>query len=194
MELIELIPILEARVDNTLSGKRARHSRAVALFAADLCIRNDVDPLRGKVAGLAHDLAKELPVSEQRRLASMFRGSIPISAFFTDKLIHGPAAASILERDYALDDFELLEAIAQHTIGRVDMSLLGIILYCADKIEPGRRGITPEFRERCALMTPREMQREVVGGLIEWLKSQDHSIAPETIRLYADLGAKVSAG
>jgi len=187
MEYAELLAALERRVDLALSPPRAKHSRGVAALAAELCSRQGIDPLRGRVAGLAHDMCKEMPRKELRRLASGYPGARPGSALMADKILHGPAAAVILAREYGVEDAELLEAIALHTVGKPGMSGLSLILYCADKLEPGRGHVDPSFVERCLALPPSEMLRVVVGDTISWLSQKGHAIAPETRILYNSL-------
>lgn len=193
MEYPELSAALEHRIDSMLSPARAAHSRAVAALAAALCERQGIDPLRGRVAGLAHDLCKELPRKEQRRLAGAYPGSHESSALMADKILHGPAAAFLLARDYGVDDAELLEAIALHTVGKPGLSGLSLILYCADKLEPGRDHVDPAFVERCLALPPSEMLRVVVADTMSWLTKKGHAIAPETKLLYNSLVDPVSS-
>jgi HD superfamily phosphohydrolase YqeK len=50
-------------------------------------------------------------------------------------LLHGRLAASMLERDYALADPEVLAAAAHHTTARAGMSSLEKLVFLADKTE-----------------------------------------------------------
>jgi HD superfamily phosphohydrolase YqeK len=108
MDCAELCILLDQRLDSLISGERAAHSRRVALLAAELCAREGLDPLRGRAAGLAHDMCKEMPKKIQRELASAYPeallGSDLTSALMADKVVHGPAAAALLSRDYGVDD------------------------------------------------------------------------------------------
>jgi nicotinate-nucleotide adenylyltransferase len=203
--LPELSAEIDSRLSRELSEKRAAHSRGVAEFAAELCARHGIDPERGRLAGLAHDLCKELPAEEQRRrfgswLAARGRpGDWALSPAagspglagpgagegrFPDEVLHGPAAALLLERDYGLDEADILEAVAWHTLGRADMGPLAVFVYCADKVEPGRKHVDASFRELCLGLEPRDMLAAVVGQTVEWLGRKGREIAPATLFLY----------
>jgi nicotinate-nucleotide adenylyltransferase len=192
MESDELIALLELRLDTMLSPARARHSRGVAALAAELCEKQGIDPSRGRIAGLAHDLCKELPKREQKQLAAHYAGGAASSSLLGDKIIHGPAAAALLELDYGIADAEVLEAVALHTVGRPGMGKLASILYCADKLEGGRDHVDLSWRERVLGLDPAEMLRETVGDVIRWLEGQGRPVAPESLVLYNSLQARTS--
>ena len=69
MRLDELAALLDHDLERRLRPNRRDHSRSVADYAAFLAARNGIDPLRARVAGLAHDLCREMTLAEQRSLA-----------------------------------------------------------------------------------------------------------------------------
>jgi predicted HD superfamily hydrolase involved in NAD metabolism len=190
MDYAELCAALDARLDALLSPERAAHSRRVAELAASICEREGIDPDRGRAAGLAHDMCKEMPRKGQRELAALYPDAVPESALMSEKVVHGPAAAALLARDYSVDDEGLMEAVALHTVGKPGMGSLSVILYCADKLEPGRERHKREFRNRCFALPLDDMLLAVVEGVIGWLRSKDRSVAPETLILYDNLRRK----
>ncbi|MBL8968531.1 MAG: bis(5'-nucleosyl)-tetraphosphatase (symmetrical) YqeK [Spirochaetaceae bacterium] len=181
-----LAAALEERLDRDLSPGRAAHSRGVAGLAAALCASHGLDAEKGRAAGLAHDLCKELPHGRQAELASASGYSLS-SGFLSEKILHGPAAAGLLRGEYGVTDGELLGAVAWHTVGRVGMGPFETIVYCADKIEPGRRDVDPAFRARCLAMPPAEMLRAVLEDTLAYLASIGRAVAPETSLLYNSL-------
>jgi nicotinate-nucleotide adenylyltransferase len=197
MDFAELCRELDGRLDLLLSPERAAHSRRVAELTASICEREHLDPWKGRAAGLAHDLCKEMTKKEQRGLASRLAGLssvstllVQVSTLMADKIVHGPAAAALIAIDYGVDDRELLEAIALHTVGKPGMRGLSIALYCADKLEPGRERLDEGFRERCLRMPLEGMLLSVVEGVIEWMREQGKAVAPETLILYSTLDRK----
>jgi predicted HD superfamily hydrolase involved in NAD metabolism len=191
MRLDELAVALEGRLDATLSEARARHSRGVATLAAELCGRSEIEPSRGLVAGLSHDLCKELPLGEQRELAAKSPYFGGRAGLLSPELLHGPAAAYLLARDFDFAETDILEAVAYHTVGRPDMSELDIIVYCADKIEPGRAHVDDAFRRRCLALPPSQMLLAVMENTMAWLNSKGRVVAPETLLLYNSLRKSV---
>ncbi len=53
-------------------------------------------------------------------------------------LLHGPVAAQLVKHEFNFQDTDTLNAIAEHTLGAINMSLLSKIVFLADATEPGR--------------------------------------------------------
>ncbi len=191
MDHTELYRALDRRLDAIISPARAAHSRRVAELAASLCAREGIDAERGMVAGLAHDMCKEMTTKAQRELAAFYsegESDHPVStSLMADKIVHGPAAAALLARDYALADEAMLEAVAHHTVGKPGMGGLATVLYCADKLEPGRERLEDAYRSGCLKLPLEAMLLAVVEGVIGWMRFQGREIAPETLILHQSL-------
>ncbi len=118
-----------------LSQKRRLHSASVAHYAAKLAFLYEVDVAKAVAGGLLHDIAKELPLSEQVDMANRFNRLSDITmADLSDELMHGPAAAGIAFTRFNISDKNLLNAIAFHSTARPGMGKLEQILFLADKI------------------------------------------------------------
>ncbi len=191
MDFAEMIQDIDRRMTSMLSPGRALHSRRVAELSAAICSVHAIAPEKGELAGLAHDICKELPRSEQSLLAKGFPGNRlgkgDESSFISDHIPHGPAAAVWLIEEYELADDEILEAVAYHTVGDPKMGPLASIVYCADKLEPGRQEISEAYRERCLSMSIPDMVASVCSHSIEWLRRTGRPVAPQTIILYNSL-------
>ena len=87
-------------------------------------------------------------------------------------VVHGPAAAAKLEREGVVDE-AFLRAVSYHTIGHPDFDPLGLALYAADFLEPGRVPLAEWRAELRARMTEspqvvvREVARVRVGQLLD---------------------------
>ncbi|MCX7025649.1 MAG: bis(5'-nucleosyl)-tetraphosphatase (symmetrical) YqeK [Spirochaetes bacterium] len=178
---------LSEAVASSLSPGRLRHSEGTARTAAGFAYRLGLDPWKAFYAGLAHDMCKEFDPGAQAGLAREYHGELPDAVFANGKLPHGPAAAVRLARDFGMYDPEILEAVAYHTIGRRNMGDLALAVYCADKVEPGRRDVPGSVLSACATAGIVEMGFIVVGDLIRWYLERGVRVAPETVFLYNDL-------
>lgn len=127
-----------------LSARALAHSERVAETAAELAARFGADVGRARLAGLLHDWDREVPAEEL--IARAHEAGIAVSDVdrAVPYLLHGPVAAADLRRDLPGLDEEVLEAVAAHTYGAVDMSPLAMIVYVADVIEPARRDVGVE--------------------------------------------------
>lgn len=163
-----------------LKPERYAHSMRTAETAALLCERYGENKESGYFAGVAHDMCKEMDDTMLINLASQDGFAISANA---PKLLHGRAAAALLQNQFGLEDLQVLEAIRVHTFGSPGMCNLAKILYVADKIEPGRPHMTSlKIKERMGL----SLDRLVLTVLVEnvgYLKKQNIDIFPETLLL-----------
>ncbi len=122
----------------TLSGPRYRHTLGVAALAEELAKRHGVDVKKARLAALAHDLAKEIPLDHQVRLARRWDLLEFPEDESTPAVLHGPIAAYWLLHNYGIDDQEVLNAVAHHTLGVPGMQILEMLIYSVDLVEPNR--------------------------------------------------------
>lgn len=120
-----------------LSQKRLSHCLGVEKAAIDLAQRFGANPIQAGLAGLLHDYAKEEPA--ESFLAIIDReGLDPDLKNWGNEIWHGLVGQYLIAQDLGLTDQPVLQAIAHHTIGSANMSLLDKIVYVADYIEHGR--------------------------------------------------------
>ncbi|MCL2558712.1 MAG: bis(5'-nucleosyl)-tetraphosphatase (symmetrical) YqeK, partial [Treponema sp.] len=145
-ECMALAREVEGAAREILSFERFLHSRGVALMAWDLCARFGVDPARGYLAGIGHDLAKRMSDADQISHAKRYGGEILEVQREKPSLLHGRAAAAILRDRFGVRDEGVLEAVALHTFGGPGMGDLAKAVYVADKMETSREKIDPDLR------------------------------------------------
>lgn len=121
-----------------LSKKRYNHSLNVSESAVYLAKKYGADQDKALIAGLLHDIAKELPVDEQLKIVekspldvcSIEKKSIP--------LFHAIAGAEMVQTVFGIEDREIIRAIRYHTVACGNMSKLSVIIYLADLISADR--------------------------------------------------------
>ena len=183
--LAETIVRVENDVRAALSPSRFMHSRNTALLSWDLCRRFGLDPQKGYLAGISHDMCKSLGEKELARLAHADGGSISKLEQKKPSLLHARAAAVLLKRDYNITDKDILEAIRYHTTGIQNMGSLAKIVYIADKIEVSRTGIDPALREMGERADLDTLFMAVLNDTVAYLKSREVDISYGTRRLLA---------
>jgi predicted HD superfamily hydrolase involved in NAD metabolism len=195
----------EERLDNLCRQKRATHSRAVAALAERLCLRFGIPAEKGKCVGLAHDLLKDRPLEEQwawaRRAADANLPAVALRTLaaiegepaFSDKIIHGPAAAAWLSLEGVVQDPEFLEAVALHSSAAVDMSPFSKILYVADKLESGRSHIGDDDLRALEQDDLDSLMYRALSSTIGHLTATGHAIAQSSLDLYNILTARATA-
>jgi predicted HD superfamily hydrolase involved in NAD metabolism len=169
-----------------LGRARRRHCRSTAALASRLARRFGVDARAARLAGLAHDLARELPDAELARLAAA--DGDPVRPWEAERpvLLHGRAAATLLAAGAGCGA-EVRQAVADHVTGRPGMSALGKVVYVADFLEP-RRGFLEEGERRRALALGLEEQAVwVAERVFAHLAREGLAIAPPAVALYEEL-------
>lgn len=121
-----------------LGEKRLIHCSNAAFVAYELAADSGLNGCSAFKAALVHDIAKEMTLEEQAEWARASIVAVPEYAYSSKHRLHGFAAAGYLYKKEPDFTEEELAAIAFHTIGRTDMTSLDMLVYCADKIEPGR--------------------------------------------------------
>ena len=98
-------------------------------------------------------------------------------------LMHSLAGAWLAEHEYGATDPEVLHAIACHTMGEPDMSLLDMVVYLADKIEPTR---PPESYVLMMRMLARDDLRKgmlcSLQGTADYVKRRGNELHPLTAK------------
>lgn len=122
-----------------VSKKRFIHSMNVAKAAVMLAEIYGVDKEKARLAGLMHDIAKEMPHEEHVAILEKESETLKELEKISVKLWHGPVGCIYLKQKYGVDDQDVLNAVRYHTTGRKDMSLLEKIVFVADHISEERR-------------------------------------------------------
>ena len=141
------------RIENELpfrmSKKRYNHSKMVADYAKRIALWTNNNPKKMYIAGLLHDVAKELSYDEILKLCDKTGKYIPSTARDNPHSLHGIAGACIAYEEYDIQDREILLAIAFHS-GRVAMSDAEKILFISDCLsKQGEKGDwTIVFKQR----------------------------------------------
>ena len=185
--LAEITARLENEVRAILNPSRFIHSRNTALLARDLCRRYGVDPQKGYLAGIIHDICKPLGEKELVRLVHGDGKGLSKLEKKKPGLLHARAAAVLIKEKYGITDREILEAIQYHTTGAMDMGALAKIVYIADKIEISRTGVDPALRSIADSADLDTLFSAVLDNTVTYLRSRELEISTGTKRLLASM-------
>lgn len=132
-----------------LSPSRMEHCYCVAKEASRLAALYGVSMLSAYQAGFFHDIARSMEREQmvafgknyqhQHQLKKGIANELP--AYGEDQLIlyHAEAGAWLLQEQFGFSDEDFLEAIACHSVGKIQMGNLARIVFVADFTEPGRK-------------------------------------------------------
>lgn len=129
---------MQKKLKKYMDDGRYEHTLGVMYTAAALAMCYGEDIERVQVAGLLHDCAKCIPNEKKLKLCKQH--GIPVSEIEKSSpyLLHASLGAYIAKEKYDISDPEILSAIACHTTGKPDMTLLERIIFISDYIEPMR--------------------------------------------------------
>lgn len=181
-------PVLRAAARGELPGwacmsdsRKAHAGRVATLLEAwtqALGMRND-DRDRWIATGWLHDALKDADTEALRTLVGDAGADLP------EPILHGPAAAARLEEE-GVRDREVLDAVAWHTLGHPRLGVLGMGVYCADFLEPGRE-VRNKWRRKRRERMPGELEtvtREILRLRIGYLLDRDRPVRRETIAFW----------
>jgi len=134
---------MEISYIRNLAGRLLSFDKFKHVIGVEALVR-DVAPLYGIsveaacLAAVAHDLAKDLPIEEQKAEAQARKLIEYPEDLLVPQVLHGRLAALKLQEYLGAVDQDILNAIAYHTTGRPGMSPLEMLIYTADCAEPER--------------------------------------------------------
>lgn len=134
---MELIDTIKKDLKETLSERRYIHSIGVMEMCAKLAQIYGVDVQKAQIAGLLHDIAKEMPKEEMFKYVEENKIEINEIERASFPLLHGKIGADIAKKKYNVDK-QVEDAIRYHTTTSPEMDTLAKIVYVSDKIEMNR--------------------------------------------------------
>ena len=139
---------IDSYLNENLKPSRCKHIEGVTNTAVSLAMANGYSLNKAKLAGMLHDVAKNL--TEDELLDFCKENHIEVTKYErrAPYLLHAKVGAKLAEDKFNVRDFDVLNAIRFHTTGREAMSLLEKIIFVADFIEPNRNMSSdlPELR------------------------------------------------
>lgn len=121
-----------------LNDELYRHSLGVAEAALYLADLHGADPRKAYLAGMVHDYGKRYSSEELLRKAHFLGVQLDRIARQEERLLHAPVGAALIVSELKISDSDIIKAVAYHTTGRSNMTLLEKVVYLADFIEKGR--------------------------------------------------------
>ncbi len=162
-------------------GRRKHMTRVAELLGAWAEKRGESarEQARWIAAGYLHDAVRDAdPEILRTQVDPPFRQ-------YPGKVLHGPAAAHRLRDDGVVDE-DLLQAITFLTLGSPEFGPLGMALFAADFLEPGRR-LEDDWRTQLRNRAPGDLNgvvREILEARIGYLLSRGRPLRRETVAFW----------
>ncbi len=172
---------IRKKLKKALDKERYEHTKGVAYTAAALAMAHDYSIEKAMLAGLLHDCAKCIPNDEKLKICKQHDVLITPAEQENICLLHAKVGAVIAEEKYEITDPEILHAIAVHTTGVPNMSVLDKIVFIADYIEP-KRDKAPHLDviRKIAFQNLNYCMAEILYDTLHFLNSRKGTIDPTT--------------
>lgn len=174
-------------IKSMMSENRYNHCVNVSKEAVKLAKRYGGDEEKAAIAGILHDITKEMPKEEQLQI--MLDSGIILDDIQKNapKLWHGISGSVYIKNHLYIDDEDILNAICYHTTGRAGMSLLEKIIFVAD--------FTSEERTYKGVATMRKKSRKSLEDAMLYgfkftfsdLSSRELAIHPDELACYNEI-------
>lgn len=175
---------LETVIDKYMSKSRYLHSCSVAKTAVQIAEANGLNKKKAYIAGMLHDIAKEMDHSQAKALMKEY---FPQHLHAPEPIWHQWLSAYIAKKTFLITDPEILQAITNHTTGSTNMSLLDMVIYCADKYEPLR----PYDTKKAFALCKKDIRKGFAQSLkdfYEFAKNNNKKIDPIFYQVYKKYG------
>lgn len=176
---------IEYKLKKELDRQRFEHTLGVEQTARQMARIFGEDEEKAALAGLLHDCAKCMPLSQMVKAARRAQADPVMKE--SKALMHAVAGRCVAEEVYGVQDAEVLDAIRWHTTGHAGMTRLQKIIYLADMIEPNRKPYPglDELRALCMQDLDAAL-RMALRMSLEHVKEQGKTLHPDTLAALAD--------
>lgn len=157
---------------------RAAHSRRVAVLAGQLAAFYHICEYDAVLAGIMHDVAKNLPPD-----SPLLEGFAPPDGV-PGPVVHQYSGAYVAKHTFGIENEEVLDAIRYHTSGKADMTDLGKIIFIADYLEPGREYEEVKSLRKYLYLGLDECMYRCAERMISYLESRGTYIYPLSLEAY----------
>lgn len=174
-------------IKSKMSEHRFVHSINVSKEARKLAKIYGADAEKAEIAGILHDITKEMPVEEQLKFitdSGIILDNVQKNA---PKLWHGISGSIYIKENLDINDEDILNAIRYHTTGRAGMSLLEKIIFVAD--------FTSQERTYKGVSTMRKKSRKTLDEAMLYgfkftfsdLSKRELAIHPDELACYNEI-------
>jgi len=168
-------------ISTLLSPRRFKHTLGTIIEAEKLAAHYGADVNKARWAALLHDCAKEFSAAKKRLLCERWCIALDEVLSAHIDITHSLLGAESARRNYQINDPEILQAIAFHTTGGANMTLLDKIILLADFIDPYREDYPPlEEMRRHAYTDMKKALRIGMEYNVQDLQARGNAIHPWT--------------
>ncbi|MCI8519002.1 MAG: HD domain-containing protein [Clostridia bacterium] len=173
---------IKEEIKRMLTEGRYLHSLGAMKAAGELAKIYGDDEEGAKLAGLVHDIAKELPKEEIEVALKKYNIEPDIIERNQLGLLHAKLGAELAREKFNICE-KIQNAIKYHTTGNIKMDKFAKIIYLADKIEETRNYPEVEELRRLAKQDLDKAMLFVMNFTIQKSIKKQTLIHPDTIEM-----------
>lgn len=174
----------EEILEKMLEIDRLNHSYCVAKRAIKLAKINGMDEKKSEIAGLLHDITKNMPDLQQLEIIKKAGIALDEIQKESHKLLHAISGSIYVKERLKIDDEEIISAIRYHTTGKANMTLLEKIIYLADFTSSDRNFEDVEYMRELVDNSLDEGLKYGLEYSIKILMAKKSKIHPDTFLAY----------
>lgn len=170
-----------------LDDYRYEHSINVAEKAAEIAGQYGADIEKAYLAGLLHDVTKNLTDEEQLHFFDTFGIMLTDAEKSSPKVWHAISASVFIKEELGIKEKDILDAVRYHTTGRADMSLLEKVVYIADFTSKDRKYPDVDVLRKIVSENLEDGVIYALSYTISSLSGKNKVIHPDTFNAYNQL-------
>ncbi len=185
---VEICSYLSAK----LSTERLQHVFSVQEMAIGLARAHKADIWHVNLAALLHDSAKWMNSQQLYTEIERYKICLDPVEKLNPSLLHPLVGAELALERFKVTEFEILEAIRNHTTGNPSMGIISQVLYVADFAEPRRTHSGVHIVRKFAYTELKRAVYHVARAKIEDLLQKGVMIHPNTLHTYNKMFTNLS--
>lgn len=170
-----------------LTPARFEHSLCVAKSARKLALKYGADAEKAYTAGLVHDVMKNETPAVQLKIIKDADIILNCAERLNPKLWHAISGSVYIQKEFGIENEDIINAVRYHTTARADMGLLEKVLYIADFISADRTYEGVELMRQAAEKSLDEAITEGLRFSIEELAHNGYGIHPDSVEAYNEM-------
>lgn len=172
-----------------MTPKRFLHTLGVVRTGNELARIHGESLEKAEMAGAFHDLCRDWSLEKLNDsvikfgLEDIYRNNANLS--------HSKVAAEVIEKNFEIKDFDIINAVKYHTTGRKGMSKLEKIVFISDAIEPSRRYEKVNYLRELAKSNLDLACFYTIEDTIRYLEVNNRIVQSDTYNAYEELKCSI---
>lgn len=172
-----------------MTPKRFLHTLGVVRTSNELARIHGESLEKAEMAGAFHDLCRDW--SLEKLNDSVIKFGLEDIYCNNANLSHSKVAAEVIEKNFEIKDFDIINAVKYHTTGRKGMSRLEKIIFISDAIEPSRSYEKVNYLRELAKSNLDLACFYTIKDTIKYLENNDRTVQNDTYLAYEELKCSI---